>query len=167
MIKSVQLSIIQAFTALWEIKFEHMAVILSFCQKMKMYNNIHYKYIKSIFKSLSANDQYTQLVFNKAIYVWRSTILLSFSINNDFKLSLSLIYWWNDHLCIMISRFDEYYYSSACFDEIQNYRHMLKFDLSESCKSLDNSQLYRIYHISIWNSNFCYHIVFYPPFIWF
>ena len=47
MIKSVQLAIIQAFTALWEIKFEHMVVILNFRQKMKKNNNIHNVCIKS------------------------------------------------------------------------------------------------------------------------
>ena len=33
MIKSIQLAIIQAFKALWEIKFEQMAVILKFVQQ--------------------------------------------------------------------------------------------------------------------------------------
>jgi hypothetical protein len=39
--------------------------------------------------------------------------------------------------------------------KIQNDHHFLKFDLSGSCKSLNNSQLYRSYHISIVNSDLC------------
>ena len=33
--------------------------------------------------------------------------------------------------------------------KIQNDHHLLKFDLSESCKSVNNSQLYRIYHMNL------------------
>ena len=43
------------------------------------------------------------------------------------------------------------------WDKISNDRHFLKFDLSESCKSLDNSQLYRFCYISILHNLF-YHI---------
>ena len=41
--------------------------------------------------------------------------------------------------------------------KIPNNRHLFKFDLSESCKSLDNSQLYRFCYISILHNLF-YHI---------
>ena len=40
MIKSIQLAIIQAFTAPCWIKFEQMVVILDFCQMMKNNDNI-------------------------------------------------------------------------------------------------------------------------------
>jgi hypothetical protein len=40
MIKSIQLAIIQAFTAPWEIQFEQMVVILDFHQKMNNNDNI-------------------------------------------------------------------------------------------------------------------------------
>ena len=58
---------------------------------VKKNDNIHYVFIKSIWYSWFANVQYTQLVFQKAIKVWRSKIILSFAINHDFK--LFLIYW--------------------------------------------------------------------------
>jgi hypothetical protein len=51
MIKSIQLAVIQAFTAPWEIKFEEMVVILNFLQKMDKNDNIHHDFIKSICKS--------------------------------------------------------------------------------------------------------------------
>ena len=38
--------------------------------------------------------------------------------------------------------------------KIPNDRHLFKFYLSESCKSLDNSQLYRFCHMSIWIDGF-------------
>ena len=60
-------------------------------------------------------------------------------------MELSYVY----HDFKILYKHDEYYSSSSCFDGIQNDRHMLKFYLSESCKSLDNSQLYRFYHKSI------------------
>ena len=34
--------------------------------------------------------------------------------------------------------------------QIKNDRHLLQFDLSVSCKSLNNSQLFRLYHKSLW-----------------
>ena len=37
--------------------------------------------------------------------------------------------------------------------KIQNDHHLLKFYLSGSCKSLNNSKLYRFYHINILNSD--------------
>jgi hypothetical protein len=91
MIRSIQLAIIQAFKALWEMKFEEMVAILNFHQKMKKNDNIHHVFIKSLWKSWLANVQYTQLVFQKTIKVRRSKIILCFSINHDFK--LFLIYW--------------------------------------------------------------------------
>ena len=51
MIESIQLAIIQAFTAHLEIKFEDMVVILYFHQKVNNNNNIHHVCIKSIIKS--------------------------------------------------------------------------------------------------------------------
>jgi hypothetical protein len=42
MIKSIQLAIIQAFTAPGEIKFEEMVVILNFLQKMDKNDNIQH-----------------------------------------------------------------------------------------------------------------------------
>ena len=65
-----------------------MVVILNFHQNMDKNDNIHYVFIKSICDPLLANVQYTQLVFQKAIQVWRSKIKLSFAINHDFKLFL-------------------------------------------------------------------------------
>ena len=59
MIKSIQLAIIQAFTAPWEIKFVQMVLILDFRQKMEKNDNIHHACTKSISKSWLANDQYT------------------------------------------------------------------------------------------------------------
>ena len=59
MTKSIQLAIIQVFTAPWEIKFEQMVVILDFRQKMEKNDNIHHACTKSICKSWLANDQYT------------------------------------------------------------------------------------------------------------
>ena len=44
-----------------------MVVILNFQQKMKKNDNIYPVRIKSIRKPWLANDQYTQLVFQKAI----------------------------------------------------------------------------------------------------
>ena len=41
MIKSIQLAIIQAFTASWEMKFEQMVVILDFHWKTENNENIH------------------------------------------------------------------------------------------------------------------------------
>jgi hypothetical protein len=78
MIRSIQLAIIQAFTAPWEIKFEEMVVILNFHQQMDKNDNIDHVFIKSICKSWYANVQYTQLVFHKASKVWRIKIILSF-----------------------------------------------------------------------------------------
>jgi hypothetical protein len=83
-IKSIQLAIIQAFTAPWKIKFEEKVVILNFLQKMHKNDYIHHVFIKTIGKSWLANVQYTQLVFQKAIQVWRSKILLIFAIYHDF-----------------------------------------------------------------------------------
>ena len=51
MIKSIQLAIIQAFTAPLEIKFEEMMVILNFRQQMKNNDKSHHVCIKSIIKS--------------------------------------------------------------------------------------------------------------------
>ena len=39
-------------------------------------------------------------------------------------------------------------HSLSFFGKIQNDYHLLKFDLSESCKSVNNSQSYRFYHIN-------------------
>ena len=91
MIRSIQLAIIQAFTAPWKIKFEEMVAILNFRQKMEKNDNIHHVFIKSIWKSCWANVQYTQLVFQKAIEDCRCKIILCFSINHDSK--FLLIYW--------------------------------------------------------------------------
>ena len=41
--------------------------------------------------------------------------------------------------------------------KIPNVRHLFKFYLSESCKSLDNSQFYRFYHKSIWGRGFLWY----------
>ena len=143
MIRSIQLAIIQAFTAPWEINFEEMVVILKFHQKMEKNDNIHHTFIKSIWKSWLANVQYTQLVFHKAIEVWRSFIILCFSINHDFK--LFLIYWM-EWLIICLSwfndGFDTYMMNIIIvihlLMKIQNDHHFLKFYLSWSCKSLNN-----------------------------
>ena len=143
MIRSIQLPIIQAFTAPWEINFEEMVVILKFHQKMEKNDNIHHIFIKSIWKSWLANVQYTQLVFHKAIEVWRSFIILCFSINHDFK--LFLIYWM-EWLIICLSwfndGFDTYMMNIIIvihlLMKIQNDHHFLKFYLSWSCKSLNN-----------------------------
>ena len=56
MVKSIQLAIIQAFTAPWEIKFEQMVVILNFCQQMENNDNIHHECTYSVCKSWLAND---------------------------------------------------------------------------------------------------------------
>ena len=72
MIKSIQLAIIQAFTALWKLNIELMVVILNPHQRTKRKVNICHVCIKSIFKSCLASDPYHQLVFQKAIIVWRS-----------------------------------------------------------------------------------------------
>ena len=50
MIKSIQLAIIQAFTASWGIKFEQMVIILDFLQKMDNNHNIHHARTESICK---------------------------------------------------------------------------------------------------------------------
>jgi hypothetical protein len=54
---------------------------------------------------------------------------------------------------IMISRFDtnmmNHIILPHLLPKIQNDHHMLKFYLTESCKSLNNSQLYRFYHMHI------------------
>ena len=75
MIKSIQLAIIQAFIAPWEIQFEEMVVILNFHQKMEKNDNIHHVFIKSIWKLWLANVQCTQIVSKKAVSVWRSRII--------------------------------------------------------------------------------------------
>jgi hypothetical protein len=50
--------------------------------------------------------------------------------------------------------------------KIQNDHHLLKFYLSESCKSRNNSQMYRFYYIRLWNGDFFLsYRVFYPPFL--
>ena len=100
MIKSSQLAIIQAFTALWKIKFEQMVVISNCRQKMKNEDNIYLVCIKCIFNCWEANDH---------------------SISFISKV-------WNHHL--------------------------LKYYLSESCKSLNNSQVSSFYHIRLWIGDF-------------
>ena len=41
------------------------------------------------------------------------------------------------------------YCFSSHFDKFQNGDHLLKFYLSESCKSMNNSQLCRCYHVRL------------------
>ena len=41
--------------------------------------------------------------------------------------------------------------------KISNGHHLLQFYLSESCKSLDNSQLYGFYHKSTWTHGFLWY----------
>ena len=43
--------------------------------------------------------------------------------------------------------------SSPNFKKIQNNHNLLKFHLSEKCKILNNSQLYKFYHINILNGD--------------
>ena len=49
---------------------------------------------------------------------------------------------------------DEYRYCSLSLPIIQNDHHMLKVYPSESCKSLNNSQLYIFYYMSIQKCDF-------------
>ena len=53
-------------------KITHLKVILHFCQSMKRKVSICHICIKSIFKSCLASDPYHQLVFQRALIVWRS-----------------------------------------------------------------------------------------------
>ena len=66
MIKSKHFAITQAFTAIWNIKFELMAVILKFVKRWRKRLKI---YVANPFLNL---DQYNQLVFHTASKVWRS-----------------------------------------------------------------------------------------------
>jgi hypothetical protein len=194
MIISIQLAIIQAFTVLWDMKFEQMVVIFSiFCQKMKTNNNNHQVCIKFIFKSWVAKNQYTPWVFKKDIKVWRSTILLIFfplkvilnSLSNIFNGRIIFISWFqylylaclvqsqllqrekSKWCCCHLSSFrelhayvniyykhDEYLYFYLILPKILNDHPMLQFYLSESCKSLNKSQMYIFYHISIQKRDF-------------
>ena len=43
---------------------------------------------------------------------------------------------------------------SSSFDKFQNGHHLHKGYLSESCKSLNNNQLCRFYHLYLWMCNF-------------
>lgn len=147
--KSMQSAIIQAFTSLWEIWFEQMVVILNFNK---------YKYIC---KAWLANGQYTQLVFQKAIKVWRMTILLSFSINHEIKKSLSDIL---NGMIIYLSWFKDWFDANmmniTIFDENSKWPPYTQFYLSESYTSLNNSQFYRFYHICLWNGDFFYYHIY-------
>ena len=53
-----------------------------------------------------------------------------------------------------------YHYNfSSSFHKFQNDHHLLKFYLSVSCKSLNNSQMVRLYHISLWIAYFLSYLV--------
>ena len=60
----------------------------------------------------------------------------------------------------------EYYHCSSSLDENPKWPHLLKFHLSDSCTSLNNSQLYRFYHIIILKGDFLPYILFTHPLIW-
>jgi glycopeptide antibiotics resistance protein len=85
-------------------------------------------------------DQYTQLVFQKAIQAWRSKTLISFSTNLEI-ICLSLF---KDGFDTNMINFIIFLHLLTKF---QNDHSLLKYNLSD--KSLNNSQLYRSYHISI------------------
>ena len=60
MMKSIQLPIIEVFTALWGMKIEQMVVILNFASKDEDDLQCSSSCIKSILKLWLANDQSTQ-----------------------------------------------------------------------------------------------------------
>ena len=60
LIQSTQLAIIQAFPALWKIKFEQMVVILNCWQHLINEDNINHVWIKCIFNSCEANNHSIQ-----------------------------------------------------------------------------------------------------------
>jgi hypothetical protein len=114
MIESIQLAIIQAFTALWEINFEHMMVILNFHQNIKKNYNIHHVCIKS----RNLNTQMI-ILFNRSE---KESLKSSFmeKLSNIELLQTLIAFWKTNWVYWSFANHDfktdlihEYYYSSS------------------------------------------------------
>ena len=92
MLKSIQLAIIQAFTALWKLKIELMVVILNPHQRTKRKVNICHVCIQPIFKSWYANDKCIQ-------YIKRKFEIMGYAkLSNFFVLLQTIQAFWKTHL---------------------------------------------------------------------
>ena len=80
MIKSIQLAIIHAFIALWEIKFEQMVVILNVCPKMNCNDNDCKKIILKSLRKLKITVICSIFIFQRAVKAWIIANYIDFTI---------------------------------------------------------------------------------------
>ena len=74
------MAIIHAFTALWEIKFEQMTVILNFCQKMNDNDNECKKIILKSWTKLKITAICSIFIFQRAVKAWIIANYIDFTI---------------------------------------------------------------------------------------
>ena len=186
MINSIWLAIIHAFTALWEIKFEQMVVFLNFCQKMNFNDNECKKIILKSWTKLKITAICSIFIFQSAVKAWIIANYIDFTILAIIQAFTALWQIKFEQMAVILSFVQVssmiFLYSLSFFLQNSKWLPFLKFDLSESCKSVYNSQSYRTYHIdlqigpSVWlrigwttknfcKGYFCYGYEFVSPFL--